>query len=100
MIALESKMAKIVATCEENDVKRLELFGSYARGDNSSNSDVDLVVEFVDPLRPGVFDRYLALHHTLQTIFECHVDLLEHSAIENPILAERVAGDRKLVYAA
>ncbi len=100
MIAIETKLEEIAAVCEENGVKRLELFGSYARGEGSSDSDVDFVVEFADPLRAGVFDRYLALHSSLQAIFGCHVDLLERSAIENPILVARIAADRKLVYAA
>lgn len=100
MIALETKLPEISAACKVNDVKRLELFGSCARKDNKPDSDIDFLVEFVDPMRPGVFDRYLALHAALQSIFGCPVDLLECSAIHNRILRQRIAADRKLVYAA
>ncbi len=100
MVALEKKLPEISAACEANGVKRLELFGSVAREENNSGSDIDFLVEFIDPLRAGVFDRYLALHDTLQTLFGCRVDLIECSAIQNRVLRQRIASDRKLVYAA
>ncbi len=100
MIALESKILLINAACEANGVKRLELFGSQSRADSQPGSDVDFLVEFIDPMRPGVFDRYLALHEALHSIFNCPVDLVEHSAIQNRVLRKRIETDRKLVYAA
>ena len=36
--------AEIVA--KEYQIKKIELFGSYAKGTNTSDSDVDLLVEF------------------------------------------------------
>ncbi len=100
MVALERKLPEISAACKANGVKRLELFGSYARDENKPDSDIDFVVEFVDPLKAGIFDRYLALHDALRTIFDCPVDLIECSAIQNRVLQRRIATDRKLVYAA
>lgn len=45
----------------EYGVKRIGLFGSYAKGTPSETSDVDIVVEFVQPigLRFVVFAEYL-----------------------------------------
>jgi uncharacterized protein len=42
-------------------VKRVQVFGSWARGDNSANSDLDLLIEFVKPLgwRFGEMSLYL-----------------------------------------
>jgi len=99
MVALETKMTEIGHACEANGVKRLELFGSYARNENGPESDIDFLVEFVDPMQAGLFDRYLALHDALQSIFGCHVDLVECSAIENRVLRKRIEEDRRLVYA-
>jgi len=100
MFALDAKMPLINAACEANEVKRLELFGSCARSENRPDSDMDFLVEFLNPLRSGVFDRYLALHGALHSIFDCPVDLVECSAIKNRVLQQRIATDRKLVYAA
>lgn len=36
----------LIAICRENDVAKLEVFGSTARGEADDNSDVDLLVEF------------------------------------------------------
>ena len=35
----------IVPIAEKYQVSRVYLFGSYARGDNNENSDIDLVIE-------------------------------------------------------
>lgn len=100
MTALETRLPEIANACKASGVKRLELFGSCARDEDGPNSDIDFLVEFVDPMRAGLLDRYLALHDALQLIFGCPVDLLECSAVQNRILQQRIAADRKLVYAA
>ena len=100
MLTLETKMSDITAACQASGVRRLEVFGSGACGKLSVDSDIDFIVEFTDPLLPGLFDRYLALHAALENIFQRKVDLVEHSAIANPVLAKQIEEERKLVYAA
>ena len=91
---------EIAAACRANDVKRLELFGSRSRDDASASSDADFIVEFNDPLRAGLLDRYLALRDALEKIVGFPVDLIESSAVESPVLRQRIDESRKLVYAA
>ena len=100
MTGIEAKRSEIAAACRLNDVKRLDLFGSRARSDSTPTSDADFLVEFNDPLRAGIFDRFLALRESLQSILGCRIDLVERSAIENSILRKRIEEDRTLVYAA
>ena len=100
MVAFTEKLPDIASICRANDVKRLELFGSRARADASPESDADFLVEFNEPLRAGVFDRFLALHQALETVLGCHVDLVEVSSIENPIFRQRIDQSRTVVYAA
>lgn len=97
---LVAKKLEIAAACRASDVKRLELFGSRSRADATLKSDCDFLVEFNDPLRAGLLDRFLALRNALQTIVGCRVDLVEISAVESPILQRRINESRKLVYAA
>jgi hypothetical protein len=99
-ISLDDKLSLIASACRANDVKRLELFGSRARHDATEESDIDFLVEFNNPLRPGLFDRFLALREALERIVDCRVDLVEASSIENPILRKRIDEARRLVYAA
>jgi predicted nucleotidyltransferase len=96
----DAKLPEIESVCRTNDVKRLDLFGSRARSDATNGSDIDFLVEFNDPLRPGVFDRFLSLRNSLERITGCRVDLVECSSIQNPVLRQRIDQDRRLVYAA
>jgi hypothetical protein len=100
MVSFAEKLPDIAAICRTNDVKRLELFGSRARADATPDSDADFIVEFNDPLRAGVFDRFLALHDALELVLDCRVDLIENSSIQNPVLRRLIDESRTLVYAA
>jgi hypothetical protein len=55
-------------------VSRIGLFGSYVRDEQSSESDVDLLVEF----RTGEknFDRFMGLADSLETWLDNRVELL------------------------
>lgn len=48
------------------------LFGSYARGEQTSSSDIDLLVELQEPI--GMF-KFMDLEEDLEKIFEKKVDL-------------------------
>jgi predicted nucleotidyltransferase len=100
MVAFADKLHDIARACESNDVKRLELFGSRARADATVDSDADFLVEFHNPLRPGLLDRFIALRSGLEQILGCSVDLIEVSAVENPIFRKRIDESRTTVYAA
>jgi hypothetical protein len=53
-------------------VRRLGLFGSIARGDSSSSSDLDFLVEF----ERKSFEAYMDLKEFLEKLFGCPVDLV------------------------
>lgn len=53
-------------------VARLALFGSVAKDEAWSGSDVDVLVEFDRPV--GMF-RFLELQHHLEALLGCNVDL-------------------------
>jgi len=55
-------------------VKRLGLFGSYARGDQDENSDIDILVEF--SLGKKNFDNFINLAFLLEEIFQKKVELV------------------------
>lgn len=40
--------------CRDHHVRRLSLFGSYAKGTANAGSDIDLLVEFQSGMGPGV----------------------------------------------
>ena len=71
-------------------VRSLGLFGSFAHGNNTESSDLDLVVEF----DKKTFDAYMDLKIFLESLFGRPVDLVLADAIKpklrGPILEDAV----------
>ena len=59
-------------------ISELGIFGSYARGDNNSNSDIDILVDFDDRIGIG----FIKLVHELEDLFQQKVDLVSRRAIK------------------
>ena len=66
-------------------VRRLALFGSAARGEQTPTSDVDLLVEFDEPI--GLFD-FVRLERSLGEILHAKVDLVSAKALKPAIRDE------------
>jgi len=71
-------------------VRSLGLFGSVARAENTSASDLDMLVEF----EHKSFHAYMDLKAYLEDLFDCPVDLVLANALKprlrEPILNETV----------
>jgi predicted nucleotidyltransferase len=89
---------ELQALCRRFHVRRLDLFGSAARGDfDPKRSDVDFLVEFdrSAPLHP--FDSYLGLKEALEELFGRPIDLVEaRCAIRISKRASRPRASRSL----
>jgi hypothetical protein len=68
-------------------VKRLEVFGSFQRGEATPESDVDLLVE----LEPGqkTYDRFLDLSFLLEEILGRPIELLTRESL-SPYIGPRI----------
>lgn len=64
---------------EQYAVKRIGLFGSYAKGRQTSNSDIDLLVEFTQP----TYDNFLGLSRELERLFGRKVEILTPEGLES-----------------
>ena len=60
-------------------VKTIGVFGSYARGEQKQNSDVDVLVEFEQPV--GLFE-FMALENFLSDLLGIKVDLVSKKALK------------------
>jgi len=69
-------------------VRSLRLFGSVARGEGTSGSDVDLLVDFEQGARISLF-RFVELKALLEQLLGCRVDL-GTSDVLRPRLRERI----------
>ena len=73
-------------------VKRIGLFGSRARNEDTPSSDIDLLVEF----EKNTFDNYMSLKEYLSGVLEMEVDLVLSDSLK-PRIRESVL--RETVYA-
>ena len=92
----------ILDLCRRFHVRRLELFGSAARGEDfdPDRSDLDFLVSFA-PLSPADYaDAYFALRDGLERVTGMPVDLLTEAALENPYLRQRVTIERPTLFPA
>jgi predicted nucleotidyltransferase len=85
--------------CRRFRVRRLDLFGSAARGGfDPVRSDLDLLVSF-EPMPPAAYaDAYFGLKAALEEATGRSVDLLTEAALENPYLRRRIEAERRLLF--
>ena len=100
--AISEKRADIAALCRQYGVKRLEVFGSAARGTDfdPARSDADFLVEFGPGCSTDLLGDYFRLKDELTGILGREVDLIEFGALRNPYVIEGINEDRELLYAA
>lgn len=67
------------------NVKNIGVFGSVARADNTETSDIDILVEFSEPV--GFF-KFLDLEEYLAKIIGTKVDLVTKNALKPAIKDE------------
>ena len=81
------------------NLTRIELFGSWARGDSRPDSDVDLLLTFARDARWTLFDL-VNLKEELEAIIGRRVDLIENGSVNNPFLLKSILANREVLYAA
>lgn len=87
---LEKIKPKIVRILRKNKVKRAGIFGSYSRGEQNRNSDVDIVVNIEDKNMSLL--GFIRLIRLLEEALKRKVDLIEYSAIK-PRIKERILNE-------
>lgn len=75
-------------------VKRIGLFGSYVRGEERVESDLDILVEFERGKK--TFDNYMGLKFFLEDLSGCKVDLVISETIK-PDLKPYILGNVRCV---
>ena len=61
------------------EVKRIEIFGSFVRGEEKEESDIDIIVEFEEGKKN--FDNFINLAFFLEELLGRKVDLLTPESI-------------------
>jgi predicted nucleotidyltransferase len=91
------EIANIIAPiAKAYGVGRLSLFGSYARGEATKESDIDLRIVSDGSLR-GLF-KLAAFHRELEEQLSTHVDVLPTDALSDDFLND-IKEEEVIVYA-
>ncbi|MDR2725549.1 MAG: nucleotidyltransferase domain-containing protein [Candidatus Adiutrix sp.] len=90
-----SKTIREVLAFRHPYVVRAEIFGSFARGDNQTDSDVDLILTY-DDTRPRGF-RTFGLHRDLELSIGRKVDIVEEHLLHD-FVREHIRDDRDIIY--
>ena len=87
MFTIEEIKKKSVPIAKKYGVKKLSLFGSYARGEADEKSDVDFLFNNGNGKIQSYFN-YLDLLFDLEDEFKCHVDLVSEGISDQDFLNE------------
>lgn len=85
---------KVVSLLEKNNVKTIGIFGSYARGVQRPNSDLDILVNFKD--RKSLL-TLVRIERELSETIGVKVDLLTEQSV-SPYLIDRIKSEMKVIH--
>ena len=95
---LDDIEAKIIPIAKQYNISKVYLFGSYARGEEDENSDIDIALELED------VSKYMDIYGNLSSIFGGNVDILLVSDLLSPrtnigaLVKKSFLNDRILLY--
>jgi predicted nucleotidyltransferase len=91
---LDKFRKRLEEICRQNGVAMLGVFGSVARGEETPESDVDLLVKLSKPV--GLIE-FIRLEDKFVEIFKRKVDLATEESL-HPLIRQNVFNDLKVLY--
>lgn len=98
LYTIDEIKAKIIPIAKQYKLSQVYLFGSYARGEEDENSDIDIALEIEDE------SQYMDVYGILSRVFNCDVDILLVNDLLNPrtnigtLVKKNFLHDRVLLY--
>ncbi|GBE54557.1 nucleotidyltransferase domain protein [archaeon BMS3Bbin15] len=92
---LKKKLAKL---CEENEIVYMGIFGSFIRGNQKIDSDIDILIKYKENSRKSLLDM-VRLEEELSNLFGRKVDLLTIESI-SPYIRDEILKSRRVIYEA
>ncbi|MFY7743608.1 MAG: nucleotidyltransferase family protein [Flavobacterium sp.] len=84
----------IIETLKPYNPKRIALFGSVARNEETPSSDIDIMYSFNSPI--SLFGL-VQIQQKLQSIFNKKIDLVSEKSV-HPLLKKSIFNDLKIIY--
>jgi len=94
MIDINTISEEIKPILMQYDVKFAGVFGSYARGDEKSSSDIDILVDFNKPIS---FVDFFNMKESVSQKLEKEVDIVSLKSVV-PYFKDYINKDLKIIY--
>jgi predicted nucleotidyltransferase len=98
MSVIDQFRKEIFQLCLLHKVKRLYAFGSVVTERFTTESDIDLLVDFEQMEVNEYVDNYFDLKFSLEDVLKRKIDLLEERALSNPYFIQTLNQHKKLLY--
>ena len=95
----QGRSSALAELCRQWHIAELAVFGSVARGDDSANSDIDLLVRFEPDEQWSLLDL-AKMVIDFENFFGRSVDLVEERQLVNPFKRKAILEGRRILYAA
>lgn len=96
MPSLETLKKELKEFFSNQPVEKAWIFGSYARGEQTVHSDIDILVDFDENDYPSLF-RHAAMICDLEDLFNARIDLVPREGLY-PRVKDKVEREKILVY--
>lgn len=85
----------IIGILSKYSISQVGIFGSYARHENQPQSDIDILVSFVDS--PSLL-QLVKIEQEISTAIGIKVDLVTENSVKNPKMISYIRKDLKVIY--
>ena len=92
-----SLLHRIISYLKSYNPEFIGLFGSFARGDNSANSDIDILIRFQTT---HSLLNLIKIENELSELLGLKVDLVTEGAIKNERIRQSIQKDLQIIYEA
>jgi hypothetical protein len=90
----QQQIDDIIEIMKPYNPKKIGIFGSFARGENSENSDLDILYQFEEPI--SLFQKF-KIQEILENKLKFNIDLVSEKYL-HPFLKENILKDLKIIY--
>lgn len=84
----------IIEVMKPYQPKKIGIFGSFARGENSEGSDLDILYNFEEPI--SLFQKF-QIQELLENKLKFNIDFVSEKYL-HPLIKESIMKDLKIIY--